>query len=241
MSTTKPVFVVLGATGNQGGSVISHFLSLTTSPYTLRGVTRNRASSTATALSARGVEMVAGNYDDPASLDAAFKGAAIIFSVTDYWLLYGTLMAQRYNATDGQSTMVLAKDKEIQQLKNIIDSAAKVKTLERFVFSSLPNTEKLSGGKYSHVHQFDGKAIAEQYGKETYPELWAKTSVIYAGFFLENYLKPDASPYRPNLVSKFYAQREGRLRLTRFTEQSQQHFDSGRRWRRVSSNVHREE
>lgn len=96
--------------------------------------------------------------------------------------------------------MLLAKEKEIQQNKNIIDAAAKVETLERFIFSSLPNTEKLSGGKYSHVHQFDEKAIAEEYGKTTYPELWKKTSVLYAGFFLENYLKPDASAYRPKLV-----------------------------------------
>jgi uncharacterized protein YbjT (DUF2867 family) len=84
MSTTKPVFVVLGATSNQGGSIISHFLSLTPSPYTLQGVTQDMASSTATALSARSVEIVAGNYNNPTSLNAAFKSASIIFSITDY-------------------------------------------------------------------------------------------------------------------------------------------------------------
>ncbi|CAN9478528.1 unnamed protein product [Alternaria alternata] len=181
MSSKKPTLVVLGATGNQGGSVLSHFLSLTPSPYALRGVTRDEISS------------------EPASLDAAFKGASAIFSVTDYWMLYGSFMAQQQSSVNGQSPMLFAKEKEIQQNKNIIDAAAKVESLERFIFSSLPNIEKLSGGKYSHVHQFDGKAIAEEYGKTTYPELWKKTSVLYAGFFLENYLKPDASAYRPKL------------------------------------------
>lgn len=84
MSSKKPTLVVLGATGNQGGSVLSHFLSLTPSPYALRGVTRDVTSTKAASLSERGVEMVAGNFDEPASLDAAFKGASAIFSVTDY-------------------------------------------------------------------------------------------------------------------------------------------------------------
>jgi hypothetical protein len=61
-----------------------HFLSLTAPPYALRGVIRDVTSSKAASLSGRGVEMGTGNYDEPASLNAAFTGASAIFSATDY-------------------------------------------------------------------------------------------------------------------------------------------------------------
>jgi hypothetical protein len=80
-------------------------------------------------------------------------------------------MSQQQSSTNGQSRILLARDKEIQPNKNIVDAAAKIETLKRFIFSSLPDTEKLGGRKYSYVHQIDGKAIAEEYGKATYPEL----------------------------------------------------------------------
>lgn len=199
MSSQKPIIVVLGATGNQGGSVITHFLSLPSSPYTIRGVTRNTSSANAKRLESLGVEVAAGDFDDPASLDAAFQGASVIFSNTDFWQSYfNPAIRERASAT-GQSAMVFSKGIETQQNKNIIDAAAKIKTLDRLVYSSLPYTNKLSGGKYSHVHHFDGKAIAEEYGKATYPDLWAKTTVLYAGYYLENNFSPAGSLYRPKL------------------------------------------
>jgi hypothetical protein len=167
----KAILVVLGNTGNQGGSFITHFLSLRAPPYALRDVIQDVTSSKAASLSGRGVELGTWNYNEPASLDAVFKGASAIFSVTNYWLLYGTLMSQQQSSTNVQSKMLLVRDKEIQQNKNIVDAAAKIETLKRFIFSSLPDTEKLGGRKDSYVHQFDGNAIAEEYGKATYPEL----------------------------------------------------------------------
>ena len=84
MSFGKPLLVVLGATGSQGGSVIGDFLALSPSPYTLRAVTRNTSSVKAISLTSQGVEVVAGDFDNPRSLDAAFSGALVIFSVTDF-------------------------------------------------------------------------------------------------------------------------------------------------------------
>lgn len=84
MSSEKPLLVVLGATGTQGGSVLSYFLSLSPSPCALRGVTRDPSSPRSVSLASLGVEMVAGEFDNPSSLDAAFKGASVIFSVTDF-------------------------------------------------------------------------------------------------------------------------------------------------------------
>ncbi len=54
MTFGKPIFVVLGATGNQGGSVIAHFLSLSPSPYVLRAVTRDTSTAKAVSLASQG-------------------------------------------------------------------------------------------------------------------------------------------------------------------------------------------
>jgi nucleoside-diphosphate-sugar epimerase len=203
MSSETPLLVVLGATGNQGGSVVSYFLSLPDAPYAIRGVTRDPSSSKSTALASRGVEMVAGDFDDPSSLDAAFKGASVIFTVSDYWATFFSPAVREKAAASGESHGVLSREIETQQNKNIIDAAARVGTLERFIFSSLANTAKLSGGKYPYVYHFDGKALAEKYGRTAHPKLWEKTNVFFAGMYLENFFSPATSSLRPKLVSLF--------------------------------------
>ncbi|KAH8658445.1 putative hscarg dehydrogenase [Xylariales sp. PMI_506] len=202
MSSAKPLLVVLGATGNQGGSVLSYYLSLSPSPYALRGVTRNLSSPKALSLTSFGVEMVSGNFDDPASLEFAFKGASAIFSITDFWKAFADPAQRERAAASGQGIGVFSREYEAQQNRNIIDAAAKVGTLERFIFSSLPDTNKLSGGKYPHVYHFEGKANAEEYGQVTYPDLWQKTSVFYAGYYLENFFEPGGSLFTPKLNEK---------------------------------------
>ncbi|KAJ5595423.1 uncharacterized protein N7459_001631 [Penicillium hispanicum] len=195
----KPLLVVLGATGNQGGSVVAHFLSLSPSPYALRAVTRNPSSTKAVSLASQGVEVVAGDFDNPQSLDAALTGASVIFSVTDFLQSMMNPSLREAAAASGTSPGFYIRDHEAQQNKNIIDAAAKVSTLERFIYSSLPGMDKLSGGKYTHVYHCDSKAIAEEYGRSTYPDLWAKTSVFYAGFYLENFVGEARGLFCPSL------------------------------------------
>ncbi|KAI0130510.1 putative hscarg dehydrogenase [Xylariales sp. AK1849] len=199
MSSGKPLLVVLGATGNQGGSVVAHFLSLSPSPYALRAITRDTSSAKAVSLASQGVEVVAGDFDNPQSLDVAFSGASVIFSVTDFWQSMMSPSLREKAAASGASAGVYIRDYEAQQNRNIIDAAAKVSTLERFIYSSLANMNKLSGGKYTHVYHCDGKAAAEEYGKSTYRKLWEKTSVFYAGFYLENYIGETAALFAPKL------------------------------------------
>ncbi|KAL4941492.1 hypothetical protein BDV06DRAFT_180461 [Aspergillus oleicola] len=195
----SPLLVVLGATGKQGGSVLSYFLSLPSSPYTLRGVTRDPSSSKSIALDSRGVEMVAANFDDPSSLDAAFKGATAIFSVTDFWIPFFDPSERQKAAASGQSIGERCRDLEVQQNKNIIDAAARVPMLERFVFSSMADSNKLSNGKYAHNYHFESKGIAEEYGGTNHPALWEKTSVLFAGLYLENWLGNGGVLLRPKL------------------------------------------
>ncbi|KAF2673846.1 NmrA-like family protein [Microthyrium microscopicum] len=198
MSSAKPLLVVLGATGNQGGSVIAHFLSVSPSSYALRAVTRDPSSAKATSLASQGVEVVVGDFDDPKSLDKAFDGASIIFAATDFVQLMLSASLRERAAATGEPPGFYIRDYEAQQNKNIIDAAAKVTTLDRFIFSGLPNVNKLSEGKYAHVYYCDSKALAEEYGKAKYPQLWEKTSVFYAGFFLENLIGEDGA-FRPTL------------------------------------------
>lgn len=186
MSSNKPLLVVFGATGNQGGSVITNFLSLTPSPYALRAVTRDPYSTKAVSLASKGVEVVAGDFNDPRSLDAALSGATIVFSVTDFLQSMMNSSLRDEAAASGASAGYYIRDYEAQQNKNVIDAVAKISTLEKFIYSGLPYMSKLSSGKYTHVYYSDSKAIAEEYGRLRYPDLWKKTSVFYAGFYLEN-------------------------------------------------------
>ncbi|KFA76231.1 hypothetical protein S40288_10300 [Stachybotrys chartarum IBT 40288] len=184
MSSTK-VIVILGATGNQGGSVADTFFEKP--GWQIRALTRNTSSAKAHALAKRGAQVVTADIDNPETLPAAFEGAHAVFAVSNFWALYGDPANQGKNKP-GQPLNVWAAEHETRQLKNVIDAVAKVPTLERFVLSSLSNSTKWSKGKYTRVYHFDSKAKAEDYGKATYPDLWRKTSVFQAGIFLSNFI-----------------------------------------------------
>ena len=79
MTNPTRTILVIGATGNQGGGLVGHLLS--SKDWHVRGLTRSPQSEKAQALAARGVEIVAGDMDDVASLDAAMQGAYGAFSV----------------------------------------------------------------------------------------------------------------------------------------------------------------
>ncbi|KAJ4244033.1 hypothetical protein NW762_014646 [Fusarium torreyae] len=185
MTSTKLV-VVLGATGNQGGSVAEVYLQ--SDEWKVRAITRNPSSDNAQDLAARGAEVVQANLDDRKSLKSAFEGANAIFVVTDFMGIYND-PANKGRPAPGQTLNFWAAQHETQQMRNAIDVAADVPTLDRFIISSLSNAKKWSKGKYPHVYHFDSKAIATEYAKETYPELWSKTSIYQAGWFLSNFVE----------------------------------------------------
>ena len=62
--------VVCGATGGLGGSVARRMLK---EGWQVRGITRNKDSAGAKALVEAGVELTSADYDDVASLEAAFQ------------------------------------------------------------------------------------------------------------------------------------------------------------------------
>ncbi|KAH8810875.1 hypothetical protein F5884DRAFT_875818 [Xylogone sp. PMI_703] len=179
---TPKLIVIVGATGNQGGSVCRTF---TKDPaWKVRGITRNISSSKAQALKDLGIEVVQADVDNVSSLVEAFKGANTIFLVSDFW---GKLDNPE-NVPNGVPSNRWAYNYELQQIKNMIDAAAKIESLERLIYSSLSNASKWSKGKYTNVLHFDSKAFGADYGAEKYPELWKKTSIVQAGWFISNYV-----------------------------------------------------
>lgn len=77
MADRKIIFVA-GATGAQGGAVID---ALEGSDFALRALVRDPNSPAASALAARGVELVQGDFDDSESLKRGIGGAYGVFSV----------------------------------------------------------------------------------------------------------------------------------------------------------------
>jgi len=75
-------FLVIGATGLQGGAVARALLSL---GQPVRALTRKIDSAAARALTAQGAELVVGDLDRPETLAPAFAGIQGLFSVQDFY------------------------------------------------------------------------------------------------------------------------------------------------------------
>jgi uncharacterized protein YbjT (DUF2867 family) len=123
------------APGLRGGAVVDALLA--SGQYAVRVATRNPASESAKTLSERGVEVVTGDLVDPGSPRPAFEGAHGNFLVTNAW-----------------DPAQMQKEIEIGTAAVKVASASGV---QHFVWSTLPDVQKLSGGRLKVPH-FTGKA-----------------------------------------------------------------------------------
>jgi uncharacterized protein YbjT (DUF2867 family) len=142
MAFAKPVVCVMGATGAQGGAVINSLLA--DDRFALRATSRNPDSASSQKLKGRGVEVVKADTANKASLVNAFKNCYAVFGLTQFW-----------DPSVGE--------KEFEHGKNVVD-AAKEANVQWFIFSSLPNSKKVSGGKLEVAH-FTLKAEIEAYAR----------------------------------------------------------------------------
>src|SRR5205085_155432 len=83
--SSKRIIAVFGATGAQGGGLVQAILDDASGSFVARAITRKPDSDKARALAAKGVEVVAADADDPASLLPALRGAYGAFCVTNFW------------------------------------------------------------------------------------------------------------------------------------------------------------
>jgi len=87
MTRSGKIVLVTGATGRQGGAVISHMLP---KGWKLRVLTLNPNGHEAQSLARKGVEVVQGDLEDPLSISRAAAGVYGIYSVQDLWAVGGS-------------------------------------------------------------------------------------------------------------------------------------------------------
>ena len=169
----KKVIAVLGATGAQGGGLVRAIAADRDGPFTIRAITRKPDSDKARALAALGVEVVAGDSDDPAGLDRAFAGAFGAFCVTNFWEHFSV-------------------EREVVQATNMARATRKA-GLQHVIWSTLEDTRKwvpledsrlpTLQGKYKVPH-FDSKGSVDGvFASEAAP-----TSYLLAAFYWENFV-----------------------------------------------------
>ncbi|MCX6180654.1 MAG: NmrA/HSCARG family protein [Bacteroidetes bacterium] len=127
----KKIIAVVGATGLQGKGVVDALKK--NGSFKVRAITRNLDKYNGNA-----DEVVLGDLTNLQSLTNAFKGAYGVFVVTNFW--------------EGAD--------EIAQGKIAIQ-AAKDAGVNHFIWSTLPNVEKISNGKFDVPH-FTGKAKVDE-------------------------------------------------------------------------------
>jgi uncharacterized protein YbjT (DUF2867 family) len=154
MSNSDKTILVTGATGRQGGAVIRHLLP---KRWKVRALTRSPGSAAAQELKRQGIEVVPGDLEDPASLEAAVRGAHGVFSVQDFW----SVGARR----------------EVQQGKNLADAAKKA-GVAHFVYSSVGGAERNSG-----IEHWESKWEVEQHIRK----LGLPATILRPAAFMENY------------------------------------------------------
>ncbi|HEY0873599.1 MAG TPA: NmrA family NAD(P)-binding protein [Vicinamibacterales bacterium] len=169
----QKIIAVIGATGAQGGGLVRAILADPERRFAARAITRKPDSDNARALAAAGAEVVAGDADDPASLERAFAGAHGAFLVTNFW-------------------EHLSPERELNQAAAMA-RATKAAGVAHAVWSTLEDTRrdiplddprlKTLQGKYKVPH-FDAKGEADAiFAAEAAP-----TSYLMAAFYWENFI-----------------------------------------------------
>lgn len=153
MSSTKKIIAVIGATGNQGSGVVRALQAR--GEFQVRALTRNPSKYQGV-----GEEVIEADLNRPEELKTAFKGVYGVFAVTNFW----------ENGTD-----------EFTQATAAIN-AAKAAGVQHFVWSTLPNVEKISGGKFDVPH-FTTKAKVDELVKNAG---FTYHTFVIAPFFFQN-------------------------------------------------------
>jgi uncharacterized protein YbjT (DUF2867 family) len=172
MMMTKQVVAVLGGTGQQGGGVADALVGA--GEFAVRVTSRDPASDAARMLAARGVEVVKADLLDPSSLRSALAGAHGAFVVTNFWD-----PAQMPRETEIGAAAV---------------QAARAAGVKHLIWSTLPDSEKLTGGRLRVAH-FTGKARVDATVKAAG---FARHTFVMAPMYFQNFLTMMAPGPLPN-------------------------------------------
>lgn len=156
MTTNTQRILVVGATGNQGSAVVQHLLK---NGWPVRALTRDATSDKAKNLTSVGAEVVQGDLNDRASLDAVLQGVYGVFGVLNFGL------------------PGVGPEGEVRQGTALAD-AAKASGVQHFVFSSVGGAERHSG-----IPHFESKWQVEQHIRE----LGLPSTMLRPVAFMDNY------------------------------------------------------
>jgi uncharacterized protein YbjT (DUF2867 family) len=156
-SNTEDLIAVVGATGQQGGAVVRTLQA--GGQFKVRALSRHPDNHRELA-----DEVFQADLNRPETLEAAFEGAHGVFLVTNFW------------------------EKGADELKQATAAvrSARDAGVKHFVWSTLPDAETISGGRF-HVPHFTGKARIDRI-------------VTAAGFVNHNFVI--APMYYQNLESR---------------------------------------
>jgi uncharacterized protein YbjT (DUF2867 family) len=149
----RKLIAVIGATGHQGGGVVRSLQA--SGQFKVRALSRNPGKHRQLA-----EEVVEADLDRPESLTAAFEGAHGVFLVTNFW---------EQGADESKQATAAVR-------------AAKEAGVKHFIWSTLPDVETISGGKFDVPH-FTGKAKIDRIVKEAG---FAHHTFVIAPFFYQN-------------------------------------------------------
>jgi len=161
-SNDKKLIAVIGATGQQGGAVVRALQA--GGQFKVRALTRNPGKHRELA-----DEVVEADLDRRETLGAAFQGAHGVFLVTNFW---------ETGADESKQATAAVH-------------AAKDAGVNHFIWSTLPDVEAISGGKFDVPH-FTGKAKIDRIVKEAG---FAHHTFVIAPFFYQN-LVGQAAPQK---------------------------------------------
>lgn len=132
--TKKLSVLVIGATGNQGGSVVKFLLP---KGYHIRTLTRKLDSPAAKRLTEQGVEVVKGDFSDSDSLLKAASGMDTVYAMT--------------------TPFEAGPEAETRQGISIVDSVKKA-AVGHLIFGSVANADRKTG-----IPHFDSKYEVEKH------------------------------------------------------------------------------
>jgi uncharacterized protein YbjT (DUF2867 family) len=164
-TTDKKLIAVVGATGQQGGAVVRALQA--SNQFKVRALTRNLAKHRSLA-----DEVVEADLNRPETLASAFNGAYGVFLVTNF---------QEHGAD------------ELKQASAAV-RAAKDAGVKHFVWSTLPDVEAISKGKFDVPH-FTGKAKLDRIVREAG---FANHTFVIAPFYYQNLVGVLGPQKQPN-------------------------------------------
>jgi uncharacterized protein YbjT (DUF2867 family) len=178
---SRPILAILGATGQQGGSLAHAALADPHRRFAVRALTRRPQCAAALLLARSGAQVLHADLDDRASLAHAFAGAEVVFAVTNFW-------------EHGSA------EHELVQAAHIA-AAARAAGVKHLVWSTLEDTREFMAlddprmptlqGRFKVPH-LDAKGEANR----LFQDSGVPTTFLYLSFYWDNLIHFGMGPQR---------------------------------------------